>query len=402
MPADPKDSVPSPTPAPAPSPSASPAPAATPEPTNGVPAAPPAASDKASAPAVPAVPADGRDGEKPGSPDIKPLGDGDVLDRLTAPTEDKTKTPTEPAKAPVAEPKDDAENPAAPPEPKEGEAEPEFKDATDEELAGYHSRTRHRIKGFQKQLDYARPRAQVMDQILGAAQQAGVSLKGVLSWQNLGFGLKARDPEALEALAGLLKSNGYELPAPAAPPAPDTQPLELAVAELFSSQEISEVAKLKLAQAIGGFKKPAAQPQAQPAPTPQPQARPIQAQPQASPLAETQAWIDRAAGAYERRFGANWQAIERAALAEATRREAQLDPRQVMDPVELKTRYAACVEWAAARHQSSPSPVAAAKPAAPPIQPTLRAHNGTPPPPAIPKRGTPEYDDYVMTHGVPT
>lgn len=387
MPADLQDPVPSPAPAADPSPAASPAPVATPEPANGVPAASPPVSDKApaSAPAKAAAPADPSKGESPVKPEIAPLGEGDVLDRLTAPT---TKTEPTPVSTPEpAAPAPSAENPDAPAEAETAEDAP-FVPADEKELAGYHSRTRHRIKQFQRELDKQKPFVEFADGLIQRAAEHNLSVQSVVGWQNLGFGIRKGDPEALQALAGILESHGI---APAV--APDLSPVEAVIAKLHQSLDINDEGKAALLQALAPLKKaPEAQKPAAPvqrqAPAPQPQR-----QPAPDPLVATANWVGQREAQLAAQHGQKWPELRKAIYAEAARREAALPPHLVNDPVELRVRHAACVEHVLAR-------AAAPKPSLPSVQPSLRA-SPSPLPIPVPKRGAIEYDDYVMTHGVP-
>lgn len=386
---DPKDLVPSPTPAADPSPAASTPPVATPEPSNGVPAAPPAASDKASA-TPPAA--------KPVEPTIKPLGDGDALDRLTAPTEKpKENTPVLPASDPAKPAEPDTENKDAPPEPAEGEEVP-FKHADEKELAGYHSRTRHRIKQYKARVEQLEGPAKFTYDLANAAAQREMKFQSVVQWQELGFGLRDGDPEAIEALKGIVESHyaaqGKKLVQDAV--APDVAPVEAAINAAFQSLDINEAAKTQLLAAVAKLKAPA--PAAQPAqPQRQPQAPQQPQRPQYSEMDRTRAYVHNEKAKLAQQVGAaKWPETYKAILAEAARREASLPPHVVDDPIELRIRFAACAEHVLAKASQQ----AAAKPPVVPVQPSLRA-TPSPTPLPVPKRGTPEYEDYLLTHGIP-
>lgn len=384
---DPKDLVASPTTAADPSPAAPTIPAATPEPSGGVPAAPPAASDKASA--TPPAPA--------AEPTIKPLGDGDALDRLTAPTEKPKENTPAPVDAPAAKAADvDTENKDAPPEPAEGEEVP-FKKADAKELAGYHSRTRHRITQFQNRIEQLEPAAKFTYDLAQAAAQRELKFESVVRWQELGFGLRDGDPEAIEALKSIVESHytaqGKKLaPEPAAP---DVAPLETVINTAFQSLDITEATKNQLLAAVAKIKAPA--PVAQPVQQPRPQPVQRPQRPQPTEMDQTVAYVRNEEVQLAQRVGAaKWPEVRKAIYAEAARREASLPINRLNDPIDMRIRFAACAEHVLAKASQQ----AAAKPSTVPVQPSLRA-TPSPAPIPVPKRGTPEYDDYVLTHGIP-
>jgi hypothetical protein len=318
---------------------------------------------------------------------IKPLGEGDVLDRLTPPEKKPIETPAADA-APVPTPAgEDTENKAAPAEDTPEDAP--FKDADEAELAGYHSRTRHRIKQYKTELDRLRPAAKFGFDISQAAAERGIQFQSVIGWQNLGFGLRDKDPEAVQALGKILESHGYQ---PAGEPvAPDVTSVEQVVDKLFESMDINADARAKILATLAPIKKPAPAPvqQQQRAPAPQQQQAPQQ-----NPVEQTVQWVAGQESQAAARVGAaKWPDVRKALYAEARRREAGLPLHLLNDPIEMRIRFAACLEHAVAR---------ASAPAAPrvQVQPTLRA-TPSPTPVSLPKRGTAEYDDYVMTHGVP-
>jgi len=313
---------------------------------------------------------------------------------LTSPTEKPkenppvTATPPKPADEPLV----DAENKAAPPESEDAP----FKDADDAELSGYHSRTRHRIKQYQQEVTRLRPAAKFGFDLAEAASNSGVKLESVVAWQELGFGLRAKDPEAIEALANIVGTYGVKVGADAPV---DLTALETAVGEVFQSMDLSEAGKAKLQAALAGLKvsKAPAQPRQQAQPQPQRQ----QAQPQrqqAHPLQETANWIGDQEAQLEAQIGkARFAALRPAIYVEAKRREAGLDLRLLNDPVDMRVRWASCKEHVLARA----SQAAAAPRALPTVQPLLAAnHSATPI--QTPKKGTPEYDDHIMTHGLST
>lgn len=386
---DPKDLVSSPTPAADPSPAAPTPPVATPEPSSGAPAAPPAASDKALAtpPAAPATT----------EPTIKPLGDGDALDRLTSPTEkpkENTPAPVDAPAAKAAEP--DTENKDAPPEPAEGEDVP-FKDADEKELAGYHSRTRHRIKQYQTEVNRLRGPAKFTYDLAQAAAQRELKFESVVKWQELGFGLRDGDPEAIEALAAIVDSHykvhGKKFATEVV--VPDVAPVEAAINAAFQSLDINEAAKNQLLAAVAKLKTP---PVAQPVQQPRPQPVQQPQRPQPTEMDRTRAYVHNEKAKLAQQVGAaKFQAVYDEILAEAKRREAVLPPHLIDDPIELRIRFAACKEYVLAK--VSQQAAAKATPTVP-VQPSLRA-TPSPTPIPVPQRGTPEYDDYVLTHGVP-
>ncbi len=391
MPADPQDPVPSPETNAAPSPASQPAPAAPPEPAGGVPAASPPVSDKApvSAPPKAATPDDPKKGTNPASPDVKPLGEGDVLDRLTPPTQ----KPTEPAVPAKVEPpvSEDTENKEAPPVENEPEDAP-FKAADEKELAGYHSRTRHRIKQYHKELDRQKPYVEFAESLVGRAAENNLTVPAIIGWQNLGFGIRQRDPEALQALQDILDSHGVSKPAPPAA-APDLSPVEAVIAKLHQSLDINDEGKAALLRALDPLKKPAAAPAQAPQPQRAPQPQQQRQAPPANPLAQTASWVGAQEAQLAQTHGQKWPELRKAIYAEAARREALLPPHIVNDPIELRVRHAACTAHVLAK-------ASAPRPTPPPVQSSLRA-NTAPIPLQVPKKGTAEYDDYLMTHGVP-
>lgn len=381
MPADSLDPVPSPEPVADSSSAPQTAPAATPEPSGGVPTTPPVVSDKASvsAPAKPAIPADPSKGVSPVTPDVKPLGEGDVLDRLTPPTA-KTTEPATPEVAVETPTSGDTENKEAP---VESEEDAPFTPADEKELAGYHSRTRKRLGQYHKELARQKPYVEFAENLVTAAAQNNLTVPAILNWQKLGFGIRAGDPEALEALESVLDSHGRT----AQQAAPDLAPLEAVIAKLHRSLNLDDEGKAELEAALGGMKKaPAPQP---PPPQPQRQAAPQQQAPH--PLAQTASWVQSQEAQLAQTHGQKWPDLKKAIYAEAARREQALPAHLVNDPIELRVRFAACKEYVLAK---------AVAPKLPSVQPSLRAITA-PTPITAPKRGTAEYDDFVMTHGVP-
>lgn len=386
MPAEPKDPVASPETVAASSPAPQSAPVATPEPAGGVPATPPVASDKApvSTPTKAAIPEDPSKGESPIPLGVKPLGEGDALDRLTAP-----ETKTEPVTSPVAKTEtpvsDDTENKEAP----EAADDAPFAPADEKELAGYHSRTRRRLGQYHKEMSRQKPYVEFAESLVNAAAENNLSVPAILEWQKLGFGIRNRDPEALESLENLLDSHGRTAPAQAAP---DMAPIEAVIAKLHRSMNLDDEGKAALEAALSPFKKPAAPVQRQAAPQQQQrQAAPQQQAP--NPMAQTANWVKAQEAQLAAAHGQKWPELKQAIYAEAARREANLPSHIVNDPIELRVRFAAC----AAHVQAKAS---APKPVMPSVQPSLRG-NTSPTLIPVPQRGTPEYDDLVMTHGVP-
>lgn len=105
----------------------------------------------------------------------------------------------------------------------EGEEE-DLGEVTDEELRGYHSKTRRRVKQLlgriqerDDQLGKLQPKAQHYDQIVSFCQTAGMNSEEVNTLFNVGATLKSGDPEkALEMIEpyyqALLKATGRLLP----------------------------------------------------------------------------------------------------------------------------------------------------------------------------------------------
>ena len=359
------------------------APAATPEPTGGVPATPPVASDKTSASAAkPAIPADPSKGASAIPPDVKPLGEGDVLDRLTPPTTKPTEPPVAPEAAVETPTSGDTDNKAV------AEEIPEdapFAPADEKELAGYHSKTRKRLGQYHKELARQKPYVEFAENLVSAAAQHNLTVPAVLNWQKLGFGIRTGDPEALDALEAVLDSHG-RMPQPTTP---DVAPIEALIQKLHRSLNLDDEGRAALETALAPLKKPAAPVQRQAPPQQQRAAQPQQQAP--NPLAQTAAWVQSQETQLATTLGPKWPDLKKAIYAEAARRELTLPSHIVNDPIELRVRFAACKEYVLAK---------AAAPRPPSVQPSLRAISAPTPIP-VPQRGTEAYDDYVMTHGVP-
>lgn len=327
-----------------------------------------------------APPADsGKNPPKEETPSVPLLGEGDVLDRLTNP---KQKTNTQEPEAKEETP--DAKEPVAEAEHAEESEDEDFKPADETELAGYHSKTRHRIKGFQREIDRLKPSAEFTNELLGEATQLGLSVESVRGWQNLGFGIRKGDPQALAALAEVLGSHGI-----AQSVAPDVTPLRETIEKLHRSMNIDDDAKEAMEKALESMGKPPA-PQKQappPQPVPQQQAPPLNA-----PYEQTVSWVRNVEAQDAKKFGAKYPEVNKAIYAEAKRREVGLPLNQLNDPVEMRVRYAACREAVLAKLLT--------RPPQPKVESSLRG-SGPPTPLKVPQRGTEEYDDYILTHGVP-
>lgn len=338
--------------------------------------APPAERDKST----------GEDAES----SIPLLGEGDVLDRLTNPTQ-KTNTQEDAKK----------EEPSATPEEStstETEAESadneEFKPADDKELAGYHSKTRHRIKQYQRELDRVKAAADFSNELVAEGHQLGLSSEHIQQWQQLGFGIRKGDPNALAALVDVLNSHG------AIPKAQsfDPKPLRDVVEKLHRDMNLDDDAKEAIERVLTGVESPKAaaapaQPQP-PAPAPAQQqapSTPPQTQYRAA-YDQTVNWVRSTEAQDAQKFGAKYPEINKAIYAEATRREASLPLHIRNDPIEMRVRYAACREAVISKLLS--------RPPQPKVESSLRG-SGAPTPLKVPERGTAEYDDYLMTHGIP-
>jgi hypothetical protein len=315
---------------------------------------------------------------------VKPLGEGDVLDRLTPPTA-KTTEPATPEVAVETPTSGDTENREAP---VESEEDAPFTPADEKELAGYHSRTRKRLGQYHKELARQKPYVEFAENLVTAAAQHNLTVPAVLNWQKLGFGIRAGDPEALEALEEVLESHGRT----AQQAAPDLSPLEAVINKLHRSLNLDDEGRAELEAALGTMKKPVApvQRQAPPQQQQQPQRQAAPA-PAPHPHAQTASWVQSQEAQLASTHGQKWPELRKAIYAEAARREQTLPSHLVNDPVELRVRFAACKEYVLAK---------ATAPRPPSVQPSLRAISA-PTPLATPKRGTADYDDYVMTHGVP-
>ena len=326
-----------------------------------------------------APPADsGKDTPKEETPSVPLLGEGDVLDRLTNP---KQKTNTQEPEAKEETPA--AKEPVAETEHAEESEDEDFKPADETELAGYHSKTRNRIKGFQREIDRLKPSAEFTNELLGEATQLGLSVESVRGWQNLGFGIRKGDPQALAALAEVLGSHGITQSA-----APDVTPLRETIEKLHRSMNIDDDAKEAMEKALESMGKPTA-PQRQ-APPPAQQPRPQE--PLNAPYEQTVSWVRNVEAQDAKKFGAKYPEVNKAIYAEAKRREVGLPLNQLNDPVEMRVRYAACREAVLAK--------LLARPPQPKVESSLRG-SGPPTPLKVPQRGTEEYDDYIMTHGIP-
>ena len=312
------------------------------------------------------------------------LGEGDVLDRLTNPTQKKTNTQEAPEET-TSETQEETTSTGE----TETDDEAEFKPADEKELAGYHSKTRHRIKQYQRELDRAKAAADFSNEMVAEGHQLGLSPDHIQQWQKLGFGIRKGDPQALEALKEVLGSHGI---LPKAAPV-DAKPLRDVVEKLHRSMNLDDDAKEELERALEGLAP--AQEKASP-PTPAPQQRQAQAAPTPTQYevayTQTEKWVRSIEAQDAQKFGAKYPEINKAIYAEANRREAALPPQVRNDPIEMRVRYAACREAVMAKLLS--------RPPQPKVESSLRG-SGTPTPLKVPARGTEEYDDYIMTHGVP-
>lgn len=375
MPADEeiKDPVPSPEPTEgSPSEPSQPAPDATPEPTDGSNAAPPAASDQESA-------------TPPGK---KEAPVEDVLDRLS---------PDIPKPTPQEEPPSEGEDKVEPNEAEQpDQPEGEYKEPDEKELAGYHSKTRKRIKGIiehrDKVIGSMRPYADFANEIVTEAAKHDVPVQNVKSWINLGYEIRKQNPEAMAAMADLLVSNGYEFAAEQA--APDLSGVEATLDRLHRNMNIDDDALATLKEALKRSvpeKKQAPQ-QRQP---PVQQSQQHQIPPQQHAIQQTYQYVAQREAQLQKQHGAKWPAIRQKIYAEAAKREANLPVEVVNDPVEMRARFAEC-----AAHVLALESVSRPAPKPPPVQSSLRA-SPSPTPTKIPQKGTPEYEDFVMTYGVP-
>jgi len=329
-------------------------------------------------------------GEKAES-SIPLLGEGDVLDRLTNPTQ-KTNTQE---KTPEEETSETPEKATGTPETEESaetEEEVAFKPADEKELAGYHSKTRRRIQQYQRELDRAKASADFSDMLITQGHEIGLSGENIHQWQQLGFGVRKKDPAALAALVEVLGSHG------ALPKAQefDAKPLRDVVEKLHRSMNLDDDAKEALERALEGVA-PGKQAQPQPTQQHQRQAQPaqqpeIQRTPYELAYQSTVRSIRNEEAQDAQKYGQKYPEINKAIYAEAARREALLPPHIKNDPVEMRVRYAACREAVLAKVLS--------RPPQPKVESSLRG-SGAPTPLKVPERGTEEYDDHVMTHGVP-
>lgn len=314
------------------------------------------------------------------------LGEGDVLDRLTNPTQ-KTNTQEAAKEEPPATPEESTSTETE----VESTDNEEFKPADDKELAGYHSKTRHRIKQYQRELDRVKAAADFSNGLVAEGHQLGLSSEHIQQWQHLGFGIRKGDPNALAALVDVLNSHG------ALPKAQsfDPKPLRDVVEKLHRDMNLDDDAKEAIERALSGVESPkVATPVQQQAPAPvqqQQTSTPPQTQYRAA-YDQTVNWVRSTEAQDAQKFGAKYPEINKAIYAEATRREASLPLHVRNDPIEMRVRYAACREAVMAKLLS--------RPPQPKVESSLRG-SGAPTPLKVPERGTPEYDDYLMTHGVP-
>jgi len=337
--------------------------AATPPPAEGSPQASPAPSDKNPAPAKVETPAP------------------DVLDRLSP---DITQ-PTPPAVTPPA---------SEPTKPDEEDDKPLDEDEpylppTEEEMRGYHSKTRRRIRQILTHAETVKNYADFGSEIISGASQNDVPVQSVRSWVDVGFAIRRGDPDAIQAVAHLLQTHGYQ-PTQAAPAA-DLTVFETTIERLYRDMAIDDETRDKLKEALKRSQPEEPNPQQQRIPLPQRQA-PQQHQAPPTPLQDTASWVARQEAQYAQKYGTKWTSIRTKIYAEGRRRERSLPVEEINDPMELRTRYAACAAHVIAKEM-------AAQVMPPAVQSTLRA-TPSPTPTKTPNKGTPEYDDYILTHGV--
>lgn len=382
------DPVPSPAPASTPSPEAQPKPEANPAPVaGGDKAAPPPASDSK----APAAAAD----------DGIPSED-EVLARLTG---GEQKKDTKPADAPA--PKADAatakpeseETPKAEGEkPEDEEAEDpnaEFVEPDEAELAGYHSKTRRRMKQVIGRLKEEAPFAGFARRHLAAAAEVGVDAKGVDAWLGLGRDLKAGAPEAVAALTGILASYGVKVGSSEPAPAPelDTSALKTVMARLKRDGHLNDAAEEDILAILPAVKaKEAAKPAPQAQPAPQPRQIPQQREPTpqerwqaaAAPVkTQVKTMID----GYAAGHGAKAPAIAKAIADEITAIESKLPQEQQFDIRLWESRARLAISRVHARLSVAPRPT---------VQPSLRG--GTAPVPTkAPEVGTEAYEMSLLT-----
>lgn len=317
----------------------------------------------------------------------KPDETGDILDRLTIEEPKQTVSP-----------KEEAGSDEPPPE---IDDEVEYKAPDEKELAGYHSRTRKRIKQLMRhhddQIGQMKPYAEFGQTLIQQAAENDISVNSLQQWINVGHGVRSGNPQALAALQEVLESHGYSPKASAA--AADYTPIEAVVKKLYDQMELSDEARTQFQEAIKRSREMVpAQPVQQPIQPQrqqfQPQTPPAQPQ-QPSAFAQTVQWIQREEQKLTNQYGEKYKEMRPKILAEAARREKDLSLAERNDPYEMRARFAAC-----AAHVIAVTSQAAKKQPVHQVQPTLRA-NKTPTPTSLPKMGTPEYDDYILTHGVP-
>jgi hypothetical protein len=351
------------TPVAVPSPAAQTTPEANPTPTGGETPASPAASDKVKAP-------------------TPVLGEQDVLDRLSPPIEKPKSEPSVPA---VKAEGEVAPEGAAPETPADETESDEYVPYTDAEGAKYHSKTRRRFKQLDSRIKEMEPYANFASNIARSAAENEVPIESVQKWLDIGFQVRRGDPQALAAMQNLIASHGVVTEAAA----PDVSGVTEILEKLHRSLDISDEAKERIEAALTR-----AVPKAEKKPAPvAPQQRQAPPQPQGpSPIRQTASWVQSQEARYAQQLGPKWPAVKAQIYAEAARREAQLPANLVNDPLELRVRFAACAEHVLTK-ASQKAPVVS-------VQPTLRAVNAPSSAPTL-KRGTPEYEDALLSGTLP-
>jgi hypothetical protein len=319
---------------------------------------------------------------EPADSDDEPViaSEEEILDRLQGKTpKQDPKSPETAAdvEPPIAE--DAQANPATP------EAEKPFEFPDEKELAGYHSRTRDRMKQIIGKAKEAAPYANYGKAVLAEAEKFGVKVEQLNAWLELGFQVRAGNiKDTAPILANLLKTAGYKdaALAPEAELGIDTAAIEAAIDALHADADMTDGAALKLKAALKARAKAPEKPsEAKAAPEPaRPQAPDLQA-----PIRAALSDINASRMEYAAELGPRWQQLEPQIRAEMTRLESTLPP-DIRDNTKLWTsRYHRVVQSVLNR------PVAK-----PPLTPSLRA-NSTPPAQKQLERGTPEYDEALLS-----